>query len=134
MQLTNCPGCGKLIVPSNFRDVCDNCFRFEEEEFKKVTTFLRVRENRSATMPQICEGTGVTEELLLRFVKQRRFATGAFPNIGYYCERCGAVIQEGRLCRSCSSEIHEGLKKAEADLDRDRQIQQRNKRSSTFFH
>ncbi|GMB09138.1 TIGR03826 family flagellar region protein [Thermolongibacillus altinsuensis] len=109
MSLENCPNCGRLFIKSQFRDICQSCYREEEEAFEKVYHFLRKRENRMATMAQVVEATGVKESLLMKFIKSGRLKLAQFPNLGYPCDRCGTLIREGRLCANCSTDLSKQL-------------------------
>ncbi|HZG59670.1 MAG TPA: TIGR03826 family flagellar region protein [Anoxybacillus sp.] len=124
MKLENCPNCGRLFVRNQFRDICENCYREEEKEFEKVYNFLRKRENRLATIAQIVEATGVKESLLMKFIKTGRLKIAQFPNLGYPCDRCGALIREGKLCVNCSTDLNKQLEmlQKEEEMKKNRQI------------
>jgi flagellar operon protein (TIGR03826 family) len=109
MNLANCPNCGSLFVKNQFRDICENCYREEEEAFQKVYHFLRKRENRMATIAQIVDATGVKESLVIKFIKSGRLKIAQFPNLGYPCDRCGTLIRQGRLCANCSKDLNKQL-------------------------
>jgi flagellar operon protein (TIGR03826 family) len=107
-ELMNCPKCNALFVKS-LHSVCEKCRKEEELQFDKVYTFLRKKENRSATITEIAEGTGVNEDLIMKFVKEGRLRTAMFPNLGYPCDRCGTQIQQGKLCLACLDNLQQGL-------------------------
>ncbi|NUK29775.1 hypothetical protein HT574_06650 [Parageobacillus sp. VR-IP] len=124
MNLANCPNCGNLFVKNPFRDICESCYREEEEAFEKVYRFLRKRENRMATMAQIVDATGVKESLLMKFIKSRRLQLAQFPNLGYPCDRCGRLIREGRMCANCSKDLNKQLEmlQKEEEMKKHRQV------------
>ena len=97
------------MVRNKFRDVCDSCWKEEEKQFDIVYKFIRKRENRTATIPQVLEATEVDEDLLLKFVKTGRLKVTQFPNLGYPCDKCGNIIRTGKLCDSCASQLREAL-------------------------
>lgn len=101
-ELDNCSNCGTLYVKTT-RNVCQDCFKEEEKKFQLVYEFMKKRINRQATIPEIYEGTGVEEELIIKFVKENRLRASQFPNLTYPCDKCGKQIKEGRLCDSCSA-------------------------------
>ncbi|MBS4204946.1 TIGR03826 family flagellar region protein [Lederbergia citrea] len=101
MDLLNCPNCGDIYVKHAIRDICDKCYREEEADYEKVYRFLRVRENRAATIERVAEVTGVKEELLYKWVRSGRLHTAQFPNLGYPCDKCGKIIRKGKLCEGC---------------------------------
>lgn len=104
MELGNCSQCGEVFA-KGLRDVCPKCYREEEEAFKIVYHFLMKRKNRQATLSEIVEATKVKEELIIKFIKQKRLRTSQFPKLAYPCEMCGNDIIEGRLCGDCSKGI-----------------------------
>lgn len=132
-ELQNCPRCDKLFV-KNFRDVCQDCFKEEEELFQKVYQFVRKKENRMASIKEVEEGTGVEEELIIKFVKQGRISVHSFPNLAYPCESCGKMIREGRICYLCGGNIRKGLDR----LDSEKRFAERKKREEmskyTTYH
>ncbi|GEM01723.1 flagellar operon protein TIGR03826 [Halolactibacillus halophilus] len=108
-DLANCSRCGNLFVKTT-RDICQDCFNEEEKQFEIVYNFMKKRVNRQATIPEIVEATGVKEDLIIKFVKEKRLRTAQFPNLTYPCDRCGKDITEGRLCQACSNDLSGGLK------------------------
>jgi flagellar operon protein (TIGR03826 family) len=120
-ELTNCPRCGRLFVKHSIRDVCEQCYKEEEALFEKVYQFLRKRENRTATMAQVVEATGVSESLITKWIKIGRLQLVHFPNLGYPCESCGTMIREGQLCPKCRTRLQTQLKQLEEEKQRQRQ-------------
>ncbi|PXW89541.1 flagellar operon protein (TIGR03826 family) [Pseudogracilibacillus auburnensis] len=107
-QLDNCTRCG-VVFARGLRDICGKCYREEEEAFQTVYRFLTKRKNREATINEIVEATKVEEELIIKFMKQKRLRSSQFPKLAYPCEKCGADIVEGRLCSNCSTQIKTDL-------------------------
>lgn len=116
-EVIDCPRCGDLYIKNAFREVCPKCSRDEEELYQEVYAFLRKRENRAATMERIVEVSGATEEMIQRWVKKGRLQAAQFPNLGYPCDRCGAIIQKGKLCAKCINEIDQDLKLHEREQE-----------------
>ncbi|MFE8701672.1 TIGR03826 family flagellar region protein [Cytobacillus sp. FJAT-54145] len=131
-ELTNCPKCDSLFVKNQFRDVCEKCFKEEEKAFETVYQFIRKRENRTATMSQVEEATGVEEELILKFVKNGRLKLTQFPNLGYPCDKCGKVIQKGKLCNPCTEELRKQLDLLNQQEERENAIKKREKQATYF--
>ncbi len=100
MNLTNCIECGGLCV-ENPSKLCNNCIRAEEEAEDKVAEYLR--NTNKATLDDIHKATGVKHKVILRMLKRGRIFSDAI--ISYPCETCGAPINEGRVCTSCSKNI-----------------------------
>ncbi|MGX1901495.1 TIGR03826 family flagellar region protein [Thermolongibacillus altinsuensis] len=126
-QLDNCPRCGRLFVKNQIRDVCEQCYKEEEKLFEKVYTFIRKRENRTATLAQVVEATGVDESLIVKWIKNGRLRLVQFPNLGYPCERCGKTIREGRLCQECITRMKKEIEKVLSEEEREKQ------RTTTYF-
>ncbi len=131
-NLENCPNCGALFVRTKFRDVCDACYKEESVQFEKVYQFIRKSKNRTATIPTIVEETGVEEELILKFIKTGRLRTANFPNIGYPCEKCGTLINSGRLCENCSHTIRSDLNTFEKETQRQQELKEKDKKTTYF--
>ncbi|MCA1055291.1 hypothetical protein LCM10_09875 [Rossellomorea aquimaris] len=116
-EVTNCPRCNALFMQNKFRDVCETCFKEDEKMYETVYRFLKMRENRAATMETIINQTGVDEELLYKWVKKGRIQTKLFPNLGYPCDRCAKIITRGKLCEGCTDEIKQDLQLHDANSD-----------------
>ncbi|PLR78249.1 hypothetical protein CU633_06955 [Bacillus sp. V3-13] len=130
-ELTHCPSCDELFVKSQFRDLCQKCWKEEEQAFESVYQFVRKRENRAATIHQVVENTGVEEELILKFIKTGRLKVTQFPNLGYPCDKCGKIIRQGKLCDHCAEQLKKQLEMHEYEEERRREIEKREK--GTYF-
>lgn len=113
-EVKTCPKCGEFFNYTGLRDVCYKCGKEEEELYQVVYRFLRKRENRAATVERIVEATGVSEELLYKWVRKNRLHPAIFPNLGYPCDQCGRLTQKGKLCERCIDELKEDLRTFEA--------------------
>ena len=129
-QVDNCPNCGAIFVKNAFRDICTECAKAEEKIFDEVYKFIRKRVNRTATMEQVIEATGVTESLLVKFIKKGRISLAQFPNLGYPCDRCGEFTRSGRICVKCSGDIQSQLKQEERDQQLKKEMAKANQ---TYF-
>lgn len=118
-ELANCAKCGRLFVKLSTRDVCESCHQEEERQFECVYAFLRKRENRTATMAQVVEATGVEEKLIIKWIRAGRLQLVHFPNLGYPCDSCGAMIREGRLCAKCLGQLQADLRRAEGEKEKE---------------
>ncbi|WP_046178132.1 TIGR03826 family flagellar region protein [Domibacillus tundrae] len=128
-EIVDCPRCGALYAQNAFRDVCPKCSRSEEELYQATYTFLRKRENRAATIERIIEVTGATEGMIHKWVRKGRLQAAQFPNLGYPCDRCGTVIQKGKMCSSCLQEIETGLKLHDQQQEFTRERSKQNQRA-----
>lgn len=129
-QIENCPTCGQIYMKNAFRDVCEGCYRKEEEEFQLVYKFIRQRKNRTATMEQVEEGTGVPEKLIMKFIRKGRIQLAQFPHLGYPCDRCGTLIREERLCGVCKKDISDQI----SQMQREEERQQEMKNVEKTYH
>lgn len=126
-ELANCPVCGDIFVKTKFRDTCEKCYKEEEEKFETAYAFIRKRENRTATMDQVIEGTGVEEDLIMKFIKTGRLKTTQFPNLKYPCSRCGKPTNDGDLCETCTASLRDDLKLHESEQDHRRRVAEKEK-------
>lgn len=116
-EVRNCPSCGELFNYIGLKDVCNKCAVSEDEMYEKVYRFLRKRENRAATVDRIEEVTGVSKDLLYKWVRKGRLQKALFPNLGYPCDNCGHLTNSGKLCAKCQEELKEDLRSFDASQD-----------------
>lgn len=131
-ELSNCPDCGDIFIKNLFRENCEKCFKEEERMYEIVYQFLRQRKNRAATMDVVIRETGASEKMLYKWIRKGRLQRALFPNLGYPCEKCGNLIQEGKLCKNCISQIKKDLDIFEEEKNRQQEIQERE-RSRTYY-
>ncbi|AUJ23290.1 TIGR03826 family flagellar region protein [Virgibacillus dokdonensis] len=129
-ELANCSRCDRLFL-KGARTICQNCYQQEEEAFRTVYQFMSKRKNREATMSEIVENTGVDEELIIKFIKEKRLLPSEFPNIGYPCSHCGNYITAGNLCISCREKLKKDLQQYEAQ--KERRIEEDKERQKTYY-
>src|SRR5699024_5664317 len=108
----NCTRCDTVFAKS-IREICQACYMEEERAFETVYRFLMKRENREATLQEIVQATTVDEEIIIKFVKEKRLRTTQFPMLAYQCEKCDVPIVSGKLCNTCSQDILNDLKQHE---------------------
>jgi len=113
-ELANCKNCGKVFVRT-ISDICPACLKEDEQKFQKVYKFISKRENREATVTELCEETNVEEKLIFKWIEEGRLLVKNFPNLYYPCSSCGTLIQSGKLCQECASKIKQDLDTYEAD-------------------
>lgn len=128
-QLANCTRCGKLYAKT-LKDVCPDCVKEYEKMYEIVYNFLRKKENRQATIPEIVEATGVEEKIILQFVKEKRLRQSQFPNLAYPCERCGNPISEGKICSNCRGTLQSDLEKIH---EQEKQKKEEAAKTRTYF-
>jgi len=104
MELANCVRCGSVFA-KGLRNICKKCYQEEEDAFQAVYKFLTVRKNRQATILEIVDATDVDEDLIIKFIKEKRLRASDFPNLMYPCEKCGNPILDGKLCNTCRERL-----------------------------
>lgn len=119
-EVVNCSACNALFIGNLFRDVCPKCLRTEEELYQKTYEYLRKRENRAATVEQTMKATGADEQLIYKWVKNKRLQPAQFPYLFYPCDRCGRAIQANRLCHQCITELEDDLQQYEREQEEKR--------------
>lgn len=124
-ELANCKRCGRVFVKT-VRDICNECYKEEEQLFEKVYKYIRKKENRTATIQEVSEATDVEESLIMKWVKEKRIHTKDFPNLTYECERCGKPIQDGKICEDCALELKKQLEREEMIRKLKEQEKQKN--------
>lgn len=108
-QLGNCPKCKKLYL--RIRDICDECFQKQEEDYLKAAAYLR--EYPGSTIQDVSDNTGVSVAQIRYFIQIGRIIAGHFPNLSYPCATCGSPIQTGKVCKNCMDRYKQLSKKEE---------------------
>ncbi|GBF10533.1 TIGR03826 family flagellar region protein [Tepidibacillus infernus] len=106
-KLSNCPRCGKLYV-AGVKEVCPACEKEIDQEYQRCADYLR--EHKGANIYELSEATEVTIKQITKFIREGRISIADAPNMGYPCESCGTIIQEGRLCNQCRGRLEHGIK------------------------
>lgn len=113
-QLDNCRICGRLFLKDHTA-YCLDCYKEIEQEFDRVIKFLKIEQNREATVEKVSESTDVSIKRIINFIRDGRIYAEDFPNLFYPCAYCGKQIKKEVLCNSCfnelSSDIDKSLKK-----------------------
>jgi uncharacterized protein len=110
-NLGNCIKCGKLFL--KIRDICQDCFQKQEDQFILVNDYLRNHKN--STIQDVSDETGVSIAQIRLFILANRIQVNLFPNLSYPCDTCGSQIKEGKKCQSCIDTIKEFSKQIEKD-------------------
>jgi len=115
-NLENCARCGEVFVLVT-RNICPQCVKKVEQEFKICSQFLRKKENRSSTLTEMSEKTGVSVFQITEFIREKRLVIDATSKIEYPCEGCGQMIRSNRLCLSCTTYMNQELSIKKDDVD-----------------
>ncbi|MGP4040735.1 TIGR03826 family flagellar region protein [Gracilibacillus sp. D59] len=132
-ELANCARCDKVFVQTT-NSICPDCIKEDEKQFQIVYDFLKKRENRQATIPEIVEATEVKEDIILQFVKENRLRSSQFPNLSFPCERCGEPIASGKVCENCKNELSSDLRyQQEIEQVKRRNEQEEKQKAQTYY-
>lgn len=110
MTIRNCSRCGRMFQAEGATKLCSRCLDNDEEDFKVVREY--VYDNPGANITEVSEETGVSEEKILKFLRQGKLMLKDEVSMVLDCERCGKPIKTGRFCDSCSHEMSQGLRTA----------------------
>lgn len=110
MSIKNCSRCGRMFQSEGPGKLCARCLDNDEEDFKVVREY--VYDNPNSNIPEVAECTGVTEEKILKFLRQGKLVLKDELSMVLDCERCGKPIKSGRFCDSCTNEMSRDLRSA----------------------
>jgi len=115
-ELKNCKKCGRIFSFIAGVQFCEACKKEEEELFDKIWRFLR--DNPGASMNAVAAEFEVPYEQLMKYIREGRLQIKTPDGkVVSFCEKCGIVIQSGRMCDKCER----GLTKILSDTARDLQ-------------
>lgn len=107
-QVKQCRQCNKLFY--SFGQVyCPECLEKNEKDFEKVRDYIY--ENPSANVVEISNQTGVSEKMILSYLKEGRLTIDEDNGL-LLCEECGRSISTGRFCKACTRKLEYELKGA----------------------
>src|SRR5699024_647596 len=129
-ELANCIRCEAVFVKTT-RDICQDCYQQEEKDFDTVYSFLKQKKNREATLYEIVDATGVEEEVIIKFIKEKRLRTSQYTKLAYSCERCRTPIISEKICPTCSEELKNELEQYEK-IEKITQKQNNNKTNAYY--
>ena len=106
----------------------------EEEIFSDLHHFLLRKNNRILSNDEVVNKTGVSPELLYKWVKNGKLKQSVFPNLGAPCERCGKITNHSKICRGCANTITSTLAQEEKDQVWFNHVQKKNPRASAYHY
>lgn len=106
----------------------------EEDIFSDLLTFLLRKNNRVLSNDEIVAKTGVSHEMLYKWVKTGKLKQSIFPNVGAPCEKCGKATARTKICVSCSTTIINTLKQEEKDREWHDKINNKHTRRNTYHY
>ncbi|MDD2432482.1 MAG: MerR family transcriptional regulator [Clostridia bacterium] len=128
MDLRNCPECGKIF---NFlrTNLCPECQKKDEQYFRTVRRYIAQHPGVSAI--EVSKNTGVSEEKILRFLREGRLSIGTKKEVKYECELCRQPVFSGRYCALCQEKLTSGLKKAvKTENEKNQMLEERGQKKA----
>ncbi len=109
MGLRNCPECKRLFTGGS-HDICPDCVRKEEEDYDKVSVYLK--RNPKSSIEDVEKNTEVQKKKIVKFLKAGKILatdieTGE-PLLT--CAACKMPIESGKYCQKCAEELSSRLK------------------------
>ena len=114
MEVVVCRHCKNLFHYITGPRICPVCRKQEEERFKAVKEYLL--RYPGASLPQVSEATGVSRQMILKFLREDRLKVSDESEISLVCERCGRKIQSGKRCSQCEAELLKALNEMKASF------------------
>lgn len=105
LSYKTCKYCGRIFQTSG-ANICPECLREMEDQFKLIKEYLY--QHPRASVEEVSKDTEVDERLILHFLREGRLEMVAADGF-LLCEKCGAPITSGRLCKKCSEELSHAL-------------------------
>lgn len=129
LNIKNCVRCRKIFVPALGENICPEC-REKEVALEEVVKDY-VRDHPGITIREIIDGTGASEKLIWRMIRQGQFENAGGLEIQYPCGKCGKLISNGAYCEECAVKLKmEAKKYAEAMKSKARAAEKKNETKS----
>ncbi|MEA5004548.1 MAG: MerR family transcriptional regulator [Christensenella sp.] len=105
LNYKTCGYCGRIFQSSG-ASACPECLRKMEDQFKTIKEYLY--QHPRASVEEVSKETEIDEKLILHFLREGRLEMVAADGF-LVCEKCGAPITSGRLCKKCSDTLAHAL-------------------------
>ena len=109
MNVRNCRKCGRIFNYVMGPIVCPRCKEEQENKFQEVKKY--VQDNRGADIHEVATECDVDPSQIRQWIREERLQFADDSPIRLPCETCGAMIQAGRFCEKCKSEVTNELKR-----------------------
>ncbi len=103
MGVINCRKCGRIFNHVSGPYICLQCKEDAEVKFQEVKEFIR--ENKTATIPDISDECEVEVELIHQWIREERLEFAEDSPVKISCETCGTSIRSGRFCEKCKGDV-----------------------------
>lgn len=128
LNVANCQRCGKVYL-KNMYGMCGNCIKEIDLQYDKCLKYLR--EFRSCSITELSEATGVSHQLITKFIREGRISIKGNPNMTYDCEVCGTAIREHTMCEPCRSKLAKETNQMHEDENR-KKLREAQENHNTF--
>ena len=112
MNVRNCRKCGRIFNYAVGPIICPRCKEDQEAKFQEVKKY--VQENHGADITEVAEACEVETGQIRQWIREERLQFADDSPIRLPCEGCGSMIQAGRFCSKCKTEMLNGFKHAVA--------------------
>lgn len=129
-QLGNCPKCGKLFL--RVRNICDGCYQKQEDDFLKVSSYLR--DHTGITIQELSDETMISVAQIRQYIWAGRIIMDHFPNLSYPCDTCGNLIQKGKKCLKCLSTLSQMVNQMGTEKDKEKEDRSDAKNGMAGFY
>ena len=109
--------------------ICPACMRDDEKIFDDVSMYLR--DKPGTPLSVVAEELDIGYDKLMKYVKEGRLLV-RMPNgaVMHFCEKCGAMINEGKFCKNCEDHISNVLDTSKRNLQG--KLEEARERSSGY--
>ena len=131
-ELRNCRRCNKVFSYIAGIPVCPVCMKEDEKIFDEVSMYIR--DNPGVPLSQVSKELNISYDKLMKYVKEGRLQIRA-ENGGFYkfCEKCGAMIMQGKFCKKCENHISAVLDVSKKDLQKKIEKDEKNRGDYRFL-
>lgn len=122
MNVRNCRRCRKIFNYAMGPIYCNSCKKELEEEFQVVKKY--VQDNPGSDIRTVSEACDIDPNQIRQWVREERLYFSEGSNTGISCERCGVMIQTGRFCQRCKSDMTNTFKSVITSAGGNKSVQQ----------
>ena len=119
-EVRACKICGRIFNYIYGDEVCPACKETQEDLFHRIKDYLW--DNRGATEAEVAEIFDVSHKQLLMWLREGRLELCENSVIKLECEKCGAPILTGRLCKDCLAKQKEVVRELDKSMKKDKDL------------
>ncbi len=101
MRFDTCRKCNRVFQYTGGDILCPDCTKNNDGGLGTVREYLAMHPGVSATRAE--EDTGVPASIIRQWLKSEKIVVSNARGIGLKCEKCGKVINSGRICHDCKN-------------------------------